>query len=184
MDGTRSVGAGNVPGLVARDGREREVVDDFEEFYRAEVPGLVALARGLAPPEVAEDIAQEAMLVAMRRWPQVREMEHPQAFVRRVCANLAVSAFRRRLVELRALGRAAAQPAPALAADEHEEFWRLVRALPRRQAQSVALHYLFDLSVSQVAQTLGCSEGSVKVHLSRGRETLARHLEARTEVLS
>lgn len=157
-------------------------MEDFEEFYRAEMAGLVALARGLASPAVAEDIAQEAMLVAMRRWPQVRDMEHPQAFVRRVCANLAVSSFRRRLAELRALNRAAAQPVPALTDDLHEEFWRLVRALPRRQAQSVALHYLFDLTVGQVAETLGCSEGSVKVHLSRGRETLARRIESRTEV--
>ena len=46
--------------------------------------------------------------------------------------------------------------------------------LPPRQAQVVALHYLFDLSVDDVAATLEVSPGTVKVHLSRARASLAR----------
>ncbi|MDP9219733.1 MAG: ECF-type sigma factor, partial [Actinomycetota bacterium] len=48
-----------------------------------------------------------------------------------------------------------------------------VRSLPRRQAQVVALFYLYDLSVADVAATLELSEGSVKTHLSRARAALA-----------
>jgi RNA polymerase sigma-70 factor (ECF subfamily) len=160
--------AGTPPGFV-EGGRP------FEEFYRAEVGGLVALARGLCPPSIAEDIAQEAMLVAYRRWSEVQELDHPEAYVRRTCANMAVSQFRRRMAELRAFGRTRRQP-EALADPDHEAFWALVRLLPRRQAQSVALHYLYDLSVADVAATLGIAEGSVKVHLSRAREALARQI--------
>lgn len=47
---------------------------------------------------------------------------------------------------------------------------------PRRQAQVVALQYLYDLGVADVAATLEVSEGSVKVHLSRARATLRRVL--------
>ncbi|WP_157692874.1 RNA polymerase sigma factor [Pedococcus dokdonensis] len=147
----------------------------YEDFYRREVTGLVALARGLCPPAIAEDIAQEAMLVAYRRWPYVRDLEHPEAWVRRTCANMAVSQFRRRLAELRALSRTRSAAATATG-PEYEAFWALVRTLPRRQAQVVALHYLYDLSVADVAATLEVSEGSVKVHLSRARESLSRRL--------
>src|SRR6188768_1105835 len=73
----------------------------FDEFYAAELPRLVALARGLCPAHLAEDVAQEAMLVAYRRWREVIELERPDLWVRRTCANLAVSQFRRRMVELR-----------------------------------------------------------------------------------
>ena len=44
---------------------------EFDDFYVAELPRLVALARGLCPATVAEDVAQEAMLVAYRRWREV-----------------------------------------------------------------------------------------------------------------
>ena len=152
----------------------------FEEFYRAELAGLVALARGLCPSAVAEDIAQEAMLVAYRRWSQVRELDHPEAYLRRTCANMAVSQFRRRLAEVRAFGRSRPQP-EALSDPDHEAFWDLVRGLPRRQAQVVALHYLYDLSVADVAATLELSQGSVKVHLSRARQTLGRQLTGTVE---
>ena len=60
--------------------------------------------------------------------------------------------------------------------DQHERFWAEVRQLPRRQAQVIALHYMYDLSVADVAATLGCAEGTVKVHLSRGRAALAPRL--------
>jgi RNA polymerase sigma-70 factor (ECF subfamily) len=56
------------------------------------------------------------------------------------------------------------------------ELWDAVRALPPRQAQVVALHYLEDRSVSQIAAILDCAEATVKVHLRRGRLELARRL--------
>jgi DNA-directed RNA polymerase specialized sigma24 family protein len=40
----------------------------------------------------------------------------------------------------------------------------------------VALHYLEDLSVLEVARVLGCAEGTVKAQLHTGRQTLARRL--------
>ncbi len=55
-------------------------------------------------------------------------------------------------------------------------FWALVRQLPDRQAAAVALHYLEDRSVAQIADDLGIAEGTVKVHLSRGRAALAESL--------
>ena len=57
------------------------------------------------------------------------------------------------------------------------EFWDAVRSLPRRQAQVVALHYLEDLSVADVAEVLEMAPGTVKKHLHDGRRTLARRLQ-------
>jgi RNA polymerase sigma-70 factor (ECF subfamily) len=54
-----------------------------------------------------------------------------------------------------------------------EDFWVAVRSLPRRQAQVVALHYLSDLPVADVAATLQIGEGTAKTHLSRARAALA-----------
>jgi len=150
----------------------------FEAFYLQEVPRLVALAAGLCGRAFAEDVAQEAMLVTCRRWREVGRRDHPEAFARRVCSNIAVSVFRRRLVEMRAVirltdrswHRGEAEPAG------DDQFWIEVSSLPRRQAQVIALRYVYDLEVAQIAETLGISVGSAKVHLHRGRRALARRL--------
>jgi RNA polymerase sigma-70 factor (ECF subfamily) len=98
--------------------------------------------------------------------------------VRRVAANLAVSAVRRRLAEARALVRLAGRRAPSSTdlPAEDGEFWRVVRQLPRRQAQVVALVALEDLSTAEVAATLGCSQRTAQVHLQKARATLTVRL--------
>ena len=154
------------------------VTEPFESFYLRELGGLVALARALTGSgSMAEDVAQEAMIAAYRRWDEVVRFDSPSAWVRRVCANLATSQVRRRTVEARALLKLGRYGERALDLERPDaDFWSAVRRLPRRQAQVIALHYLYDLSVSDIAQTLGCSESTVKAHLVRGRATLARRL--------
>jgi hypothetical protein len=44
---------------------------------------------------------------------------------------------------------------------------------PRMQRAAIALHYLDDLPVNQVALTIGCAEATARVHLHRGRQRLA-----------
>jgi RNA polymerase sigma-70 factor (ECF subfamily) len=62
------------------------------------------------------------------------------------------------------------------ALEEDGDFWAQVGSLPRRQAQATALRYVYGLEVAAIADTLGISEGSAKVHLHRARSTLARRL--------
>jgi RNA polymerase sigma factor (sigma-70 family) len=148
--------------------------ESFEGFYRREYPRIAALARVLTGPMGAEDAAQEALLVAYRRWRDVGQMADPAMWVRRVCVNIATSQVRRRAAEARALLRLRGRRhEPTLPEPSDEDFWSAVRRLPRRQAQVVALHYLFDLSVADVAVTLQMSEGTAKTHLSRARASLA-----------
>ena len=170
---------GNVPDSTSDSGAARDEVapgpEDFAAFYRRELGGLVVLARALAGQAVAEDVAQEAMLVTCRRWDQVQRLASPAGWARGVCMHKAVSVVRRRSVEDRALRRIG-RPAPAPDVRDDDEFWALVRTLPERQAQAVALHYALDLSVLEIALTLGCAEGTVKAHLARGRASLAQVL--------
>jgi RNA polymerase sigma factor (sigma-70 family) len=169
-------------GRAAPDGAPRVVrlPGRFEHFYLEEYPGVVKLVYALSGSRVAaEDIAQEAFLRAYRDWDRVGSYAHQAAWVRRVAANLATSGLRRRLVEARALARLAGRREPALdplAADQ-ADFGRALRALPRRQAQAVALFYVEDLSIQQIAVVLDCAEGTVKAHLAKARHSLAKRLQ-------
>jgi RNA polymerase sigma-70 factor, ECF subfamily len=148
----------------------------FASFYQREYHSVVALAYALTGrAAAAEELAQDAFLAAYRSWAKVSAYEAPGAFVRRVVANMSVS-FRRRLAaEARAIARLASRPSlwasPLPSADA--DFWRSVRSLPRRQAQVLALRYLEDRSDGEIAQVLGCSEATVRVHLHNGRAALA-----------
>jgi RNA polymerase sigma-70 factor (sigma-E family) len=152
-------------------------VTAFEAFFRAEHPKLVALGWALTgDPHAAAELAQEALLRAYRDWAKVGEYDNPGGWIRRVLVNLIADRGRRRRSEEAALARVAPPgPVPELEpATDH--WWRAVRALPEGQRAAVALHYLEDLSVADVAATLGISEGTVKTQLSRARETLSRTL--------
>lgn len=51
-----------------------------------------------------------------------------------------------------------------------------LRALPSAQRECLALHYLVDLSIADIARTIGVPEGTVKARLSRGRQRLSQLL--------
>lgn len=52
-----------------------------------------------------------------------------------------------------------------------------LRALPARQREAFVLRIFEELDVPQTAAIMGCSEGSVKTHLSRARAALQKQLE-------
>jgi RNA polymerase sigma-70 factor, ECF subfamily len=148
----------------------------FSAFYQGNYHAVVALAYALTGrPSVAEELAQDAFLVAHRNWARVSAYEVPGAFVRRVVSNMAVSFTRRLAAEARALSRLAARPptwsTPLEPTDA--DFWRSVRSLPRRQSQVLALRYLEDLPDDEIGRILGCSAATVRVHLHNGRVALA-----------
>jgi RNA polymerase sigma factor (sigma-70 family) len=151
----------------------------FDEFYRREHRQVLGLAFVLTGNQwVAEDTAQDAFTAAFRRWQSIVAYDSPSAWIRRVTCNRAASALRRRVREAKALIRLAGRTQTHIELDEGDEaFWQAVRRLPPRQAQAVALYYLEDYSVREISEVLDCSEGTVKTHLSRARNAVARQLQ-------
>lgn len=154
--------------------------EDFDTFYQREFRQVVALAYSLSGSRLAaEDLAQEAFIAAHQQWEKVGRYESPGAWVRRVVSNKSISLFRKRTSEAKAVTRLAMGrqvPLPELAAPD-DEFWQMVRELPKRQAQAVALHYLEDRPVAEVAEILDCTESTAKVHLHKARKALAKRLK-------
>jgi RNA polymerase sigma-70 factor (ECF subfamily) len=151
----------------------------FADFYRREHRHVLGLAYVLTGNQsVAEDTAQDAFTAAFRRWSSIVAYDSPGAWVRRVTCHRAASVLRRRVREAKAVMRLAGRTQAYIELDEGDEaFWQAVRGLPPRQAQVVALYYLEDYSVREIAEVLDCSEGTVKTHLSRARNAVARQLQ-------
>ena len=69
---------------------------------------------------------------------------------------------------------------PSRSHDQREAYSRLtvaLRTLPARQREAFTLRVLEELDVADTALAMGCSEGSVKTHLSRARDALQKQLE-------
>lgn len=154
--------------------------EPFDVFYRRHRSRLVGLAYAISGSRLgADDLVHDVMEAAYRDWDRIQERDDPAAWVRRMVANRAVSAYRRRLSEAKAVARLALRrdspelPEPSAEADR---IWSEVRRLPRRQAQVVALTYVEQLTMSEIGGVLGCSKESVNTHLRRARETLSRRL--------
>ena len=163
-------------------------IEPFETFYRREYRPVVGLVVALGGDTAsAEDVAQEAFLAAKRQWEKVGRLDKPAAWVRKVVAKKSISLWRHRGAEARALARMN-RSASGSAADDPEfsaatvEVWQAVRALPKRQAVALALTYLDDSPLDEVAEVLGCSPGTVKTHLRRGRASVAKRLGVSEEV--
>src|SRR5215208_1604578 len=167
-------------GAVEESDRPREdepVV--FDDLYAAEYPAMMALGYNLTGNHAeAEDLVQEAFLRAHQRWSSVAAYDRPGAWIRRVVVNLATSRSRRIKSSARTMLRVQSQRGSGMEALSAStvEFWSAVRTLPRRQAQVVALYYEADRPVSEVAEILGCAEGTVRAHLHAARRTLASRL--------
>jgi RNA polymerase sigma-70 factor, ECF subfamily len=151
---------------------------DFASFYAATYRRLVVQLLGVTGNlHDAEDVVQEAMARAAVRWRRVSGYAMPEAWVRRVAFNLAVSASRRSRRFVAALARIGPPPdVPGLAADDLDLIAALGR-LPHRYREVLVLHYLADLPVQEIAAELRVPVGTVSSRLARGRAALVRALD-------
>ena len=132
----------------------------------------------------AEDLVQETFLRVARRWNQVRSMDHPAAYARRILINLVLQDAERRFRQKAELaqqhaGIDAADQCAARALRHVEDLaefrWALAQLTVRQRAVLV-LRYWADLPVGEVADILGCSSGTVTCTASRAAGRLAEIL--------
>lgn len=160
---------------------DRGVTCGFDEFFVEEFPRLVAMLTVWAGSRaVAEELAQDALLQAQRRWVDVASLDSPRAWVRRVALNRSANEGRRRRRERAAVRRLGARDVtpeePALVDDG---LWARVRELSPSQRDAVVLRYVDDLPLAEIALVMGCTEGTVKTHLQRARSALAAYVTSR-----
>ena len=156
--------------------------DSPDALFREEYERLSrALTLITGDVHLAEEAVQEAFARLCLNWARVSKYEDQAAWVRRVAVNRARDHHRSLLRRARLLLRLA-DSAPALepAPSMDPRVAEAIRKLPLKQRTAVALFYLADLSLADVAGAMSISEGAVKRHLSRARDGLRTILEERS----
>jgi RNA polymerase sigma-70 factor (ECF subfamily) len=161
---------------------------EFDRFFLAHYDEILrSVAFVCGDRERAADATQEAFIRAYDRWTRVRRYGNAAAWVRRIAINITRdehrSATRRSRREALAGQPEQALPGPDAAGRmDSSPLLDSLRALPDRQRAIVALHYLDDLSVAAISETLDIAEGTVRFHLSQGRARLRTHLDLTGEL--
>ncbi|MBM2623308.1 SigE family RNA polymerase sigma factor [Actinoplanes sp. LDG1-06] len=152
--------------------------DGFRAFVEQQWGPLVRLAYLLTGDRgYAEDLVQAALEKTHRKWARVSRMEAPVAYVRRAMVNTATSWRRRRRVsEVPLLTNDGPITDPYGSVEHRQQVVAALRTLPPRMRAVLVLRYFGDLGETEIAETLGCSVGTVKSQASRGLERLREQI--------
>lgn len=135
----------------------------FEEIVAEHGPTVLRVCRALLGPADAEDAWSETFLAALNAYPSLREDSNVEAW-------LVTIAHRKALDHLRAASRrpiATGELPERPTTDGNSEGWELdlreaLEALPLKQRQTVAYHYLAGLSYLEVAQIVGGTQEAAR----------------------
>lgn len=152
--------------------------EGFEAFMTSRGAALLRFAYLVTGDRhMAEDLVQEALARAHRRWTRILRTEAPDAYVRRMVLNQFLSWRRKRSFGERIVatapepaGAVAADPADALA--ERDEIWTALAALPPKQRAVLVLRYYEDLDDVEIGRILGCKPATVRSLVHRALKQL------------
>jgi len=105
--------------------------------------------------DLAEDLAQEALIRLCRDWRRVRRLDAPERWLHRVAINLAHSHFRRAAIERKALSPLGARPSQDWESGRDVETLELLKNLPHGQKAALLLHYYLDMTRAWSSQCDG-----------------------------
>jgi RNA polymerase sigma factor (sigma-70 family) len=156
--------------------RRPETLDALLATYGRELQAVAYLI--LRDRPAAEDVVIETLLTAFERAGQIRDERALRAWLLRVATNKALSVRRveSRVVRLELVPD---RPTPRdLAGDATDRLALLdgVGSLPLQMRAAVVLRYYADLSVEDVAATLGKSPNTIKAQLQTALDRLRTHL--------
>jgi RNA polymerase sigma-70 factor, ECF subfamily len=156
--------------------RRPETLADLLSTYGRELQAVAYLI--LRERSEAEDVVIETLLTAFERGRQIREERALRAWLLRVATNEALGR-RRKTARLIRLDVAHESPAMGDLASESSTRVALldgVAGLPLQMRAAVVLRYYADLSVEEVAVTLGKSPNTIKAQLQTALDRLRVHL--------
>jgi RNA polymerase sigma factor (sigma-70 family) len=155
---------------------------DFDTFYRANFRFIRNIVNTRAQDwTLAEDVTDEAMTIAYRKWDELRGHPNPTGFVV-VTARRILSRIQRQRVKtsppahplpLEAGLEVKSDAAdPADTAVNRIALQQALRILPSDQRECFVLHHILDQSVQKIVEALNLPEGTVKTRLRTARQAL------------
>jgi RNA polymerase sigma factor (sigma-70 family) len=162
----------------------------IEAVWRIESARIIAvLARMVHDIGLAEELAQDALVIALERWPQTGIPPNPGGWLMSTAKHRAIDLLRRRAVyerKLQEIGRdravldEAAEPDLDAALDDHigDDLLRLIfttchPVLSTESRVALTLRLLGGLTTDEIARAFLVPEATVGQRITRAKRTLA-----------
>jgi RNA polymerase sigma factor (sigma-70 family) len=165
--------------------------EQLEQLLRRHAPRLLAfLARMIGDRHRSEELFQEVFLAV---WINRSRYEYPRPFkpwLYTIALNKCRADFRVRppaAVPLADTNGVSPTPSPSealIAAEEAALVAEAVEQLPAQQRSVVLLRVWETLSYARIAEIVGCTEATVRSHMSHGLASLRRYLQPRLGIVN
>ena len=152
--------------------------EPFEKVVTRHADAVLRVCRVLLGTHDAEDAWSETFLAALRAYPDLPETANTEAW-------LVTIAHRKAIDVLRARKR---QPAPVeevpeapttlgVPGQQDADLWQAVAALPDKQRQAVAYHYVAGLPYAEIAVILGGTTDAARRAAADGIKNLRKNYQ-------
>ena len=160
----------------------------FDELVLRYRPAVIRISRMMVPREDAEDVAQEAMLLAFKALPSLEEPKKFPAWLHAITRRCAIRYSQRTRQQHRGfvpLDEVILEQVPALSRampgdSAREELQSAMEKVPRDYALALRLHFLDDMPLKRIAFFLGVSLATVKWRIHSGKKLLRAQFGALT----
>lgn len=172
--------------ILARGGSARDIASrDFEALVAPWVEEMYRLAATIVGPHDARDVTQDALVAAWSKVGDLRRRDDPRPWLHAIVVNQCrqlLRAQRRgpRWIDMDQPGvvdRAGSTPDASRQLAERDRLDRAFGHLDADHRAALALHYVVDLTVPQIAVALGVREGTVKSRIHTAKEQMRVALE-------
>ncbi len=189
--------SGDEPALLVPLPTSRPIDHTVEHVFREEYGRVVAgLIRRFGDIELAEDVAQEAFVEALKRWPESGVPPNPGAWLTTTARNRAIDRLRRESTRDARHAQAAAMIGPfdddvadrdatVTASSVPDDRLRLIftcchPALARDAQVALTLRLLGGLTTAEIARAFFVDEGAMAKRLTRSKQKIkAAHIPYR-----
>ncbi|MFI2189072.1 RNA polymerase sigma factor [Streptomyces sioyaensis] len=170
---------GLAPGAVgeAEGGDPHALPAAFDGFFRANRGYMLRLATyRLGCSHDAQEVVQDAFLIAFRNWERLLSAQNPTALLYRILQDCVIDQHRRRVRLARREQLTEVDPEvedlKAVAFEELFSIREAIDRLPPRQREVITLKYLIGLDNHEIAAVLDLSAPTVSLHVKRARQRL------------
>jgi RNA polymerase sigma factor (sigma-70 family) len=150
----------------------------FEKVVEEHGGTVLRVCRVLLASHDAEDAWSETFLAAMRAYPDLPETANVEAWLVTIAHRKAIDVLRvrkRQPTPVEEVPEAPTELGLPGAVDGDGDLWQAVRALPGKQRQAVAYHYVAGLPYAEIAEILGGTTDAARRAAADGVRNLRKN---------
>ncbi len=148
----------------------------FEKVVEKHGGTVLRVCRVIVGVHDAEDAWSETFLAAMRSYPDLADDANTEAWLVTIAHRKAIDALRARKRQPAPVGEIPEVPtALGLPGSSDVDLWQAVAALPEKQRQAVAYHYVAGLAYAEIADILGGTTDAARRAAADGVKNLRKN---------